>query len=94
MKSIEFCYWLHGFDELTNGVIPTEAQWEMIKQHLAVVEDIVVFQERPYCGQFVKPYNENSLPKLDCGLQNLLPFKNYDYNGSDSLVTKTIRHTC
>lgn len=32
----QFCYWLNGFIEL-HGQPPTPAQWESIKEHLALV---------------------------------------------------------
>lgn len=38
MKSVEFCYWLQGFFELSGGVKPlTEEQTKCIQAHLALV---------------------------------------------------------
>lgn len=37
MKSVEFCYWLQGFFELSGQVALNENQAEMIKKHLALV---------------------------------------------------------
>jgi hypothetical protein len=37
MTPEQFCYWLQGFRELTNGADPTPAQWKMIKEHLQTV---------------------------------------------------------
>ena len=37
MTPENFAYWCQGFIELTNGAPPTPAQWEMIKEHLALV---------------------------------------------------------
>lgn len=37
MHSTDFAYWLHGFTELTGEVMPTEAQWKMIVEHLNTV---------------------------------------------------------
>lgn len=36
MTTTEFAYWLNGFVEL-GGERPTEDQWELIKEHLALV---------------------------------------------------------
>ena len=36
MTSEQFAYWLQGFVEL-GGQIPTEAQWDSIKDHLKTV---------------------------------------------------------
>ena len=35
MKPENFLYWLNGFVEM-GGVRPTEEQWKMIKEHLAL----------------------------------------------------------
>lgn len=36
MTPQEFCYWLQGHVEL-GGKRPTDAQWKMIREHLALV---------------------------------------------------------
>jgi len=36
MRDSEFCFWLNGFIELGDGKPPSEAQWNMIKEHLAL----------------------------------------------------------
>lgn len=36
MKTQDFCYWLQGYCEL-NGGPPNSFQWDMIKEHLALV---------------------------------------------------------
>lgn len=36
MTPEQFAYWLQGFCELTEGM-PSEAQWQSIKEHLATV---------------------------------------------------------
>lgn len=36
MKAEQFTYWLQGFVEI-NGDVPTEEQWEIIKEHLQTV---------------------------------------------------------
>jgi len=33
MQPMDFCYWLQGFAEMTDAV-PTETQWQQIKDHL------------------------------------------------------------
>ena len=38
MTSDQFAYWLQGFAEL-NAAPPTEGQWTMIRDHLALVFD-------------------------------------------------------
>lgn len=37
MKSVEFCYWLQGFFELTDPKGISEEQTAMIQKHLALV---------------------------------------------------------
>lgn len=37
MKSRDFCYWLQGFFELTEGNAVTEVQIATVKKHLALV---------------------------------------------------------
>jgi len=34
MNHRDFAYWLHGFTEITGGQMPTQAEWNMIVQHL------------------------------------------------------------
>lgn len=36
MTPEQFCYWLQGFNEI-NSTVPTEKQWSIIKDHLALV---------------------------------------------------------
>ena len=36
MTAEQFAYWLQGFAEM-NGGVPTEAQWQSVKEHLALV---------------------------------------------------------
>lgn len=37
MNAQEFCYWLNGFVELTQGHQPTPEQWKSIVEHLRLV---------------------------------------------------------
>lgn len=37
MNAQEFCYWLQGRAELLPDQPPTEAEWKMIREHLALV---------------------------------------------------------
>ncbi|WP_321913566.1 hypothetical protein [Paraburkholderia sp. J11-2] len=37
MNERDFCYWLNGFVELTQGQTPNPAQWKSIKEHLDLV---------------------------------------------------------
>lgn len=37
MDAQNFCYWLHGFTELSPGQTPTPEQWKAICQHLDLV---------------------------------------------------------
>lgn len=37
MKSVEFCYWLQGFFEVSNPVVLDANQVEIIKKHLNMV---------------------------------------------------------
>ena len=37
MNAQDFCFWLHGFTELTRGQTPDPAQWKAIKEHLDLV---------------------------------------------------------
>lgn len=34
MNAENFTYWLNGFDEISNGQVPNQVQWEIIKDHL------------------------------------------------------------
>ncbi len=63
MNQQDFIYWLQGFVELGDGKPPTELQWNMIKEHLALcfikatsVKPIEIKPkvETPYCAQI--PY--------------------------------------
>lgn len=38
MKPENFCYWLNGYVDLVSDV-PSQAQWECIKNHLSLVFD-------------------------------------------------------
>ncbi|MFM0044108.1 hypothetical protein [Paraburkholderia sediminicola] len=37
MNERDFCYWLNGFVELTQGQTPNPAQWKSIQEHLREV---------------------------------------------------------
>jgi hypothetical protein len=37
MTPENFAYWLNGFVELTQGQVPTPAQWKSIQEHLGEV---------------------------------------------------------
>lgn len=37
MTSVNFCYWLMGFFEISNASVITEEQTDMIKKHLNLV---------------------------------------------------------
>jgi hypothetical protein len=37
MTSNDFAYWLQGYVEITNGQMPNETQWVIIKDHLKEV---------------------------------------------------------
>lgn len=44
----EFCYWLQGFSELTDaGQSLSKNQWEIIRQHLALVFDKITDNIKP-----------------------------------------------
>lgn len=36
MTSENFCYWLQGYSEVTNGQLPNTTQWQVIVDHLNV----------------------------------------------------------
>lgn len=36
MNEKEFCYWLQGYVEI-NGSVPSEKEWQIIKDHLQLV---------------------------------------------------------
>ena len=51
MQPQDFCYWLKGFIELTDGQTrPSETQWECIRQHL----DLVFDKQTPTPDQIVE----------------------------------------
>lgn len=37
MTERDFCFWLHGFMELTQGQTPNPAQWKSICEHMDLV---------------------------------------------------------
>ena len=37
MTAEQFTYWLNGFIELGEGQVPTDKQWQIIKDHLRLV---------------------------------------------------------
>lgn len=37
MNSTNFCYWLQGYCEIC-GELPTPKQWEIIKDHLKIID--------------------------------------------------------
>lgn len=37
MSSVQFCFWLQGFFEMTNATTMTPQQVELVKKHLAMV---------------------------------------------------------
>lgn len=47
MNERDFCYWLNGFVELTQGQTPNPAQWKSIKEHL----DLVFKKVTPKVGE-------------------------------------------
>lgn len=55
MQPQDFCYWLQGFVELTEGQTNlSETQWECIKQHLQLVfkKETMTFEEiRQHFGE-------------------------------------------
>jgi hypothetical protein len=47
MNAQDFCYWLNGFTELTQGQTPSPAQWKSIREHL----DLVFSKVTPPVGE-------------------------------------------
>lgn len=47
MNAQDFCYWLQGFTELTQGQTPSPAQWKAIREHL----DLVFKKVTPKVGE-------------------------------------------
>lgn len=37
MTPESFTFWLHGFDEISGGVVPNATQWAIIQDHLKLV---------------------------------------------------------
>lgn len=37
MDATQFAYWLQGYSEITQGQVPTPAQWQIIQDHLKLV---------------------------------------------------------
>ena len=61
MTPENFCYWLKGFDEITNGQPPGPAQWEVIRKHLAlvflqVIDSPAILQEHEVTQQELDRY--------------------------------------
>jgi hypothetical protein len=84
MKEENFCFWLHGFAELTGGKRPTKEQWEMIKQHLALAKQELFIPT-------VLPYMSNK----DHVIDPVMLFSGYNPKPlyDPSLLLKTINIT-
>ena len=73
MTPENFCYWLKGFDEITNGQPPGPAQWEVIRNHLAlvflqVIDSPTILQEHKVVKEEIYPSNiDETLPKRTVG---------------------------
>lgn len=39
MDALSFCFWVHGFDEISGGTVPNATQWTIIQDHLKLVLD-------------------------------------------------------
>lgn len=61
MTPEQFCYWLQGFAEITDGE-PTPEQWKAIREHLATVFTKVTPAFEP-----LKQYAPNDGPRLPQG---------------------------
>lgn len=59
MDSRDFCYWMQGFVELTNGEHPTAEQWELIKSHLTLAFN----KKTPTFESFFK---DGKVPEVTC----------------------------
>jgi len=46
MSPENFCYWLQGFNEITDGQAPSQEQWEVIRKHLLLVFTQVIDSNR------------------------------------------------
>ena len=47
MKPTEFCYWLHGYFEISDNAVLTTEQVEMVKRHLSLVFKHVLDEPDP-----------------------------------------------
>jgi hypothetical protein len=51
MDAIQFSYWLNGFVELNPNAMPTQTQWQIIKDHLALVhQKVTPYRAPPVVG--------------------------------------------
>jgi hypothetical protein len=65
MTPEQFCYWLQGFVEL-NGRLPNEAEWQSIKDHLAVVFRKVTPPTYPDAPPYTAPQSPYGGPEIIC----------------------------
>jgi hypothetical protein len=71
MTSDFFCAWLQGYVEIS-GETPTDAQWEMIKEHLGLVFNKIT--TKPNDKEILKS-KENILEIMDKNAVNYTPYK-------------------
>lgn len=68
MTTDNFCYWIQGFVELTDGQDrPNEKQWKMIKRHLDLVFDNITAEPEAKIVKLVP-----KLKPLEIDLEKLL----------------------
>jgi hypothetical protein len=71
MTPEQFTYWLQGFVEMC-GEMPTEEQWDMIKEHLQLVFDKKTIDFNKWPGAWSEPVmrlyvdNPDLHPKITC----------------------------
>ena len=73
MNSESFTFWLQGYVEL-NGETPTPAQWELIKEHLALVFNKQTSSLQDLIGKTNKDAKEFNFPETYCKLTGLPNF--------------------
>ena len=86
MDEKSFAFWLQGFVEITNPEQPTKEQWQIIKDHLALVFNKVTPgyypNQNPRGGGFVGITNTALLNEDKNTLSNYLGFNCFSGLGS------------
>lgn len=87
MNAQRFCDWLQGYVEI-DGNVPTEVQWQIIKDHLDLVYNKVT-PVRTQVGQVTDQLARPELP-LKAPETPLRPFPTFDWSKISPNISPTL----